>query len=214
MQDSLKKENTLHVEGRDENKCLIELLKSYDLANELPGFPQICVQSGYVGVLDSIKPSIKSSDGKTQGFVIDANESFESRWKAIRSRLLTVGVDVQGDLPENGFVGYSDTFMTKVGVWVMPNNQTFGIFENFLSTLFSTSDPLPPLASKATIEAKELGAKFNDNNLGKAELYTWLAWQEKPGKPPWMAFYKGYFQQSSELSDTFIKWFKDLYELP
>jgi hypothetical protein len=44
-------------------------------------------------------------------------------------------------------------------------------------------------------------------------VYSWLAWQDEPGKPYGLAMKARYFQHDSPTAARFVAWFKALYRL-
>jgi hypothetical protein len=54
---------------------------------------------------------------------------------AVRERLARVDVQAPPEPLPSGFIGTSNTFKSRVGVWLMPDNQHDGKLEHFLRTL-------------------------------------------------------------------------------
>ena len=58
------------------------------------------------------------------------------------------------------------------------------------------------------------GAKIKPNHIDKANIYTWLAWQDKPEQQIGIAVKKKtIFDPTHPNAQKFVTWFKDLYEL-
>jgi hypothetical protein len=95
----------------------------------------------------------------------------------------------------------------------MPDNQRDGKLENFLAELIAADDPLIGHAQKATAEARGLGATFSVPDVIKAEVHSWLAWQDEPGKPYGQAMMARYFQHDAAVAARFVAWFRRLYGL-
>jgi hypothetical protein len=49
--------------------------------------------------------------------------------------------------------------------------------------------------------------------MDKANLYTWLAWQDEPGQTPGHALTRKILDPSSPSALSFVKWFMALYSL-
>ena len=97
----------------------------------------------------------------------------------------------------------------------MPDNQSVGYLETFLRYLVPDSQlPLWQHAEHAVTEAISLGAGCKDGHAPKANLYTWLAWQDPPGRSPGIALTQKVLDSNSGLAQPFVSWFKDLYQLP
>ena len=60
---------------------------------------------------------------------------------------------------------------------------------------------------------RSLGAPCREVHIPKAELFTWLAWQDPPGYSPGIALTKRILDPHSPHAAAFVKWFRDLYSL-
>lgn len=214
MQGSME-QSSLHVEGRDDIFSLVNLLirhgVDYDFKPWPAAFPEFKEIGSIQGLLDGMETAVKLSTGRVIGFVLDADSPLLSRWQAVRDRLERVEVDAPAGPPVEGFIGHSARYRSKVGVWLMPDNQHDGKLETFLETLIDQQDALIDHATKATKAATKLGAKFPDVDHIKAVIHTWLAWQEEPGRPYGTAIRARYFRHDSPAAVAFVAWFKRLY---
>ena len=148
------------------------------------------------------------------GFVLDADSPLIDRWQAVRDRLIRADVQpVPGRPLTDGFIGQSTTFKTRVGIWLMPDNQQDGNLETFLRELVQAADPLIAHAETSTGTAAQLGARFPAVHRIKAVLHAWLAWQEVPGNPYGTAIRARYFRHDSSAALRFVEWFKSLYRI-
>jgi hypothetical protein len=149
------------------------------------------------------------------GFVIDADVPVPDRWAAVCARLAGVGIELPNEAPSSGFIGYSEKFKPRAGVWIMPDNaMNAGQLEDLIKTLVPQGDYLMPHAKAATAKASNLGARFPSVDLLKAELHCWLAWQEEPGLPYGTALKARFFRHDSEVAVRFVAWFRELFRLP
>ncbi len=202
------------VEGRDDKHAILHLLWRHGLSSKTdPGFPQIESSGGRDGVLEAIEAAVSAGTDRTLGFVLDADDDIGARWRSVAHRLQNVGVDVVTGLDSAGFLGESSEYGTRVGVWLMPDNEQAGKLEDFLEGLVDETHPLLPHARNATQEAKELGAAFSDAKTSKAVLHGWLAWQQEPGRPYGTAIRSGYLRHDSEAAERFVAWFRRLFAL-
>lgn len=138
---------------------------------------------GKDAVLRAIETAVKVNSNASVGFVLDADDDISARWESVARRLQNVGVDIGAGLDPAGFLGESSEYGTRVGVWLMPDNEQAGRLEDFLEGLVDRTNPLLPHAQEATDGAKALGAAFSDTKTSKAVLHAWLAWQQEPGRP-------------------------------
>ncbi len=101
----------------------------------------------------------------------------------------------------------------KVGVWIMPNNNTNGMLEDFISFLVPENDQLMPIAESTLMEIEKCKLnKYSDIHKSKAKIHTWLAWQEEPGKPMGQSITKKYLTIENECCELFIEWIRKLFE--
>ena len=218
----------LRVEGRDDVFAIGSLLEEHGLKLDPkgsdPARPTLKEtrtdrgEEGGVEHLLSLVPSIVSlAGGRTTGFVVDADPDVgvAKRWTRIRDQFLSVGVAAPDEVPTNGFVGESETYKVRVGVWLMPDNRREGTLETFLRDLVDESDVLIGPAQDAARRASGIDRRFPQaaSALAKAELHTWLAWQKNPGRPYGTAIQARYFRHDSPAALAFVAWFRRLYGL-
>lgn len=201
----------LYVEGKDDSHALLHMLATRDLPTGASWFPRIKEASGVDGLLAGMEIAIRFGTGHAVGFVLDANASANDRWRAVASRLASVGLTPPADPPTAGYIDFCQSYQTRTGVWMMPNNGREGALEDFLTDLIHPADPLLSHARSATNQAQELGAAFPLSATRKAELRTWLAWCEEPGLPYGTAIRAGYFPHDSPDSEAFVTWFRELF---
>ena len=201
----------LYVEGKDDSHALLHTLAARGLPTDASWFPRIKATSGVDGLLAGMEIAIRFSTGHAVGFVLDANASPNDRWRAVVSRLVSVGLTPPAAPPAAGYIDFCESFQTRTGVWLMPNNRREGALEDFLIDLIHPTDPLLSHARSATDQAHELGATFPANATRKAELRAWLAWCEEPGLPYGTAIKAGYFPHESSDSEAFVTWFRELF---
>ena len=94
----------------------------------------------------------------------------------------------------------------------MPDNQFSGMLEDFLVQLIpdDTRD-LFRLAKNCVGEAKRNGAPFGNAHRTKAEIHTWLAWQDEPGKQLHQAVHHRVLGPEKPESRPFVNWFRSLF---
>ena len=212
----------LYVEGKNDIHVIWHLLnrnginlpiRKQPVGDVAPSVPELQETNGKNKLLDTIKTAVPMSSDRPVGFVLDADDKPQDRWSAVRARLREFELDPPNDIPADGYVTDVEKYMTRVGVWLMPNNRQKGALEKFLMDLIN-DDCLLPLAESSTNEAHEKGAKFPAAKHLKAVLHTWLAWQENPGLPYGTAINAQFFRHDSPAALAFVEWYKRLFSSP
>ncbi len=146
-------------------------------------FPKVESIGSVNQILDGMETAISVSSGRAIGFVLDADSPLDSRWQAVQHRIEQLGIQTPAIPPSNGFIAESERFKARVGVWLMPDNQNDGKLEHFLQSLIADNDQLINHARASTNSARDIhGASFSDGDSIKAEIHTWLAWQQERRK--------------------------------
>ena len=200
--------STLRVEGTDDKHAMLHLLGRHGVDCQ-----SISVETagGQDRLLEEMSVAVKASTGLSVGFVLDADETPQDRWRAVCNRLKEVGLALPEEIPSEGFVGEAHDYHARVGIWLMPDNQRSGALEEFLQDLVDSDDLLLPIAEESTHRAKEQGAPFSDSKQRKAVLHAWLAWQARPGLPYGSAIAARYFGHDSVAALAFVDWFKRVF---
>ena len=210
----------LHVEGTDDVHVVRHLLLRHGIdcpitgrlsGDVAPNVPQIAATGDVQGVLDAIGTAIPVSNGRSVGFVLDADVEPRDRWRAVCGRLREFGLDLPDGIPPGGFVDTVVEYGARVGVWLMPDNQRGGALERFLEDLVDGDDPLLPIAESSTAAALTEGAKFPEAKHRKAVLHAWLAWQEDPGLPYGSAINAKFFRDDSPAALAFVDWYRRVF---
>ena len=205
------------VEGKDDKFVIAELMKSHGLnfftAKDIEW---IKPSNGYENLAkdEVIATELLASGLTTLGIIIDADEHPNDRWTSIRNVCLKSIPDLPKDLPENGLIWDAPNDI-KFGIWIMPDNKMRGMLETFLANIIPDENQvLWEFAKESVQEAKIRGSKVTPNHIDKANIYTWLAWQEPSGLQISTAVKKRtIFDRTHPNAQKFVTWFKALYEL-
>jgi hypothetical protein len=155
---------------------------------------------------------LKSREISVLGVMLDADAKPWGRYESIRSTCADFFPSLPKQMPTDGLVVENED--KRLGLWVMPDNSAEGCLETFLRYLVpDESEELWKHAMDAVISAKTIGAKYRAVHTHKANLYTWLAWQDPPGQSPGLALTKKILDPHSKNADSFVKWFRQLYKL-
>ena len=191
-----------------------------------------------ITTLEIINERIKSLNLERLGIVLDADDppngtlnSPGSNWQKLKAKLEEFFILENYDLPEcppqEGLIlpcvtPKENTKSTlKVGVWLMPDNNSPGELENFFARLIPAANPSWALAKeyidkymKQMNQAENQQGSFDmqkQYKVSKAEVHAWLATREKPGKMGAAISSSHGLDFDSELARRFARWLEDLF---
>ncbi|MBF0560687.1 MAG: hypothetical protein HQL37_01475 [Alphaproteobacteria bacterium] len=205
----------LVVEGEDDKYAVIHLMQAHvDLGDkESDRKVNIEVAKGVDKIFKIEFISVRLKLNDILGIVIDADEDFASRWSGLRKLCLVDFPNLPEELPERGLVAQNEDGK-RLGVWIMPDNKSRGMLETFLQFLVPESEePIWQEAQCAVVEAKAIGAKCHAPHMDKANVYTWMAWQDPPGQSFGRALMQKILDPHANSAKPFIAWFRELFEI-
>jgi len=184
-------------------------------SQKLDQIDEIKSHGGIEELLESFPLRLRASEeGDIIGLVIDANTDLAARWQSLRDRLIDLGYPgVRKDLDPQGTVlePPADGLLPRVGIWIMPDNQTTGILEDFLLSLVPPESRLYAHVRASIASIPEGQQRFKSLDKPKAEIHTWLAWQKEPGKPLGTAITAKFLDPNVAQVDVLIAWLRRLY---
>jgi hypothetical protein len=152
------------------------------------------------------------------GIVVDADIEIKKRWEAIVSKISSIKeYDCEKiTLPKTGLIiDPIDDIYPKIGIWIMPDNSTAGMLEDFAVSLADENNPLMQKAEDTISEIEQdttfSNYRFKDVHRAKAKIHTFLAWQDEPGKPMGQAITAHILNSKSPHAEVFINWLKRLF---
>lgn len=77
----------------------------------------------------------------------------------------------------------------------------------------ATQQPLLSHARLVVEDARVRGAPVKEAHLDKAQVHTWLAWQDPPGLQMHQALIANVLQTTNPAARTFTEWFIKLFQL-
>jgi hypothetical protein len=210
-------QNVLLVEGKQEVRVIPELIEAngvdWGARNNPVVYLRDCDGYGMIVDADVISTELQASGLSALGIMIDADDNLNGRWQSIRNVCLKSIPDIPEDLPENGLIHHAPNEV-KFGIWIMPDNRMRGMLETFLAYLLPDgNEPLWQFARETTKQAKNKGALFTDAHYDKANIYTWLSWQDPPGRQLHQAAMERILNPQHPNAQKFVTWFKTLYNL-
>ncbi len=207
----------LIVEGQDDLYSIVGLMehhipwgnKKVDWPVEIKAAgsaPEMLVE-GYIAT------ELTASGVENIGIVIDANGHFQARWDAIRKECIDAFPEMPVGLPSDGLV-LENADKKRIGVWIMPNNVAIGMMETFLSYLVRDEHEfIWKMAKGIVVEVMKNGAPVRECHLDKANIHTWLAWQDPPGEVLGNALKQRILDPHSPHAAAFVAWFRKLFQV-
>lgn len=220
-----KENRILFVEGLDDQHTIWAICEHFKIEEtftvEIPdskGKINIKARAHQLGGIDNVFKATKvfliaGSTTEKLGIVIDADENLEKRWNQVAKILETAGYQNLPDSPDENGTVIEQEFLPKFGVWIMPDNKIErGFLETFLTFLVPENDKAWEQAKScvASLENKPF-IKAKADHTEKAEIHTFLAWQEEPGKPFGQAITAKYLQADKPQCSVFAAWLKRLF---
>ena len=162
---------------------------------------------GIDSVLSHLEIALRHRERPPIGVIVDADSDIKKCWSRITSRLKVSTpeypspggtiIDQVGGLP-------------RIGIWVMPDNESSGELEDFVIEMIPDDDVVWCL-SKAYVDGiPEDNRKFNSGKIDRAKLYAWLAVRKQPSHIG-TAICDGDLDISTERCKAFVAWLKRLY---
>ena len=209
--------NLMIVEGMDDRHSIAGLMrhhvswpdepKAWPVYIEIGRSVEVILANGY------LTAELKASNVRTVGVVLDADVHAHGRYQRIAQLMSGMFATLPAGVPKNGLV-IENLDQKRFGLWLMPDNESVGDLETFLRFLVPDAhEPLWQHACASVAIARGSGAPCHDSHVPKANLYSWLAWQEPPGQSPGLALTQKILDPGSPYAGAFVEWFKDLYRL-
>ena len=183
------KPQQLLVEGKNDRHVIWALCQKYEVPETfsveiVANDDRKQETQGIEELLASLPIKLKEENLQTLGVVVDADLDAIARWQAVISKLQAFGYqDIPKAPVKNGWIDLQ-LEKPKIGVWLMPNNQLPGMLEDFVKYLIPVEDKLQERVEAILNEIEQEGLNpYSLIHHQKAFIYTWLAWQKKPGMP-------------------------------
>jgi hypothetical protein len=161
---------------------------------------------GDTSLLELFSATVTGGAHRVIAAVIDADSDVSARWQSLRDRLGPLGYHLPPEPDSQGTVVSGER---TIGLWLMPDNRIPGKLENFVELLIPRDDVLWPYARAAVASIPE-PRRFSTASTIKAEIHTWLAWQEEPGTPTGAAIGQRYLQIDGDAANAFASWVRRL----
>ena len=200
----------LLVEGTDDEHVLKNICGNRDIPHL-----DIAKSGGADKLIESLGVRLTLlEEGDVIGVVVDADTDISTRWQSIRNRITSVGYQNVPNQPDpDGTIldPPAGTLLPRLGVWIMPNNQTSGILEDFLRFLVPQPNILFDHVRCSVAAIPEGKRRFKPLDEPKAIIHTWLAWQKEPGRPFGTAITARFLDSNVPEVDGLVDWLRRLF---
>ena len=171
------------------------------------------------GAIKSFKAALNEENLTNIGIIVDAdfkeNGGIAARWQRIsdvvKARFPKLDLSSYSPNP-NGIIIKNENYPT-IGVWIMPDNQNEGYLEHFLTQLIDREDVMYKNATKIVKDLYENNKHLKEIRKQKANIYTWLAWQEEPGQSFGTAVKSNILKTKGEAIEPFLNWLKATFDV-
>ena len=205
------------MEGDTDRGVIASLMEANGV--EWPDPPDSPVFIDSRGSIDEIlKPGVLeaelgASGLEALGVVVDANGDANTRWDDLNEWCRAEFPGLPDEIPALGLeVVHSGG--PRFGIWIMPDNRLTGMLEDWLVGLIpEASGPLYEKARNCVSDSKRHGAPFKEIHRTKAEIHTWLAWQDEPGLRLYDAVIHRVLDPKRPEARPFVNWFRSLFRV-
>lgn len=199
----------LLVEGKDDEHVLYRLRDHHNV----PKTFDIKDKQGITNLLGTLDVELIAGGLERLGVVVDADTAPASRWQSLCSIFAQADcfLPTQAD-PLGTVIELSGRTLTRVGVWVMPDNEAEGMLEDFVRSLVPPGDSLLTFAEECIEEVIARDRRFPVSYRSKALIHTWLSWQEEPGTPLGLAIENSRMNPDIPSVLPLINWLRRMFD--
>jgi hypothetical protein len=201
------KTHLLLVEGPDD----FHFVGHFHAYHGLEGQFRLKSVEGITNLLEVFLLELKSGGPTRLGIIIDVDVNVKSSWDAVSDRLKRSGFETVPKKPDAAGTIVQKANLSKVGIWLMPNNRIPGSLEDFARLLIPTEDKLWDRAVQCVQSIPEEDRLFPAQDLKKAHIHTWLAWQRQPGIPMGQALQMRALLPDAASALPFVAWLNRLF---
>ena len=160
-------------------------------------------------VIDAIRQEVEVPGRQAVGVVIDADADLESYWKELTNVFSRTNVLLPPGPDPAGTIIPEQPVQPRIGIWIMPDNQSIGELENFVLQMIP-GDDAALLEAQSFIDKISDGGKIPIEKTDKAKLYAWLSTRREPGRMG-AAIGDGDLEICGDLCQDFMKWLQRLF---
>ena len=194
----------LLVEGLNDKHVVRHLSRRHD---DMPEF-YIFDTGGIQDLLQDIGLELRVPGRQALGIVVDANDDLNARWNAVVARLKEENIEISGSTSPGGSIVEGTP---RVGIWLMPDNESPGEIEEFVAEMIPDDDPIWPCSQRYIDGIPEADRKFSESKIQRARIHAWLATREDP-RLMGAAIGARDLRVDGVLSTKFAEWLRRLFQ--
>lgn len=195
----------LLVEGQNDKHVVWQLCNRCGVPLDLR---DILDRRGLDPLLRTVGAEIQAEGRQAVGILVDANDDLTNRWNAVRDRLRDVRITVPTHPDPAGTIIEGTP---RVGIWLMPDNESSGELEDFVEQMIPAGDPVWPLSQRYIDGIPQANRKFAPPKTLRAQLYAWLAAREDP-RQMGLAIQARDLAVDGALCQGFVEWLMALFK--
>ena len=201
-------QHVLLVEGNDDEHVFHHITDRLDATLEF----RILRKGGIAPLLAAIERDIRVPGREAVGIVTDANDDLNARWQAVTDRVRRAGLGIRPPTHPDpaGTIIPGAARRPRVGIWLMPDNQSPGELEDFVAAMIPDGDPVRPLAERYIDGIPVSDRKFAEGKTERAKVHAWLAAREDPRRMG-AAIVAGDLDTEVTLCQSFATWLRRLF---
>ena len=175
----------------------------------MPKF-RIINREGRDNILKTVNEEIDVSDRAVVGILLDADNDLAKRWKKLKCKLQENDIGLPEKPNPSGTIIEGTRRRPRIGIWLMPDNQSPGELEDFIVKMIPAGDPVWPRSESYIDGIPENDRKFKTGKILRAKVYAWLAAREEPRKMGLAIKAKDLDITGATCAD-FLDWLRKLY---
>lgn len=214
----MKPKNILLVEGESDRGFFEAMCKSWELIGldikvmtpRDAGRRKNTKQAALAALEQTYLQQLEDGQIERLALVIDADAvvdggGFDNTLVQLTQKLSPKGYALQ---PHSGpgLVFYHNDGLNDIGAWVMPDNAAEGMLEDWILHNLHPQELDMMRHVRLSIDAIPGGIRFKSLHRRKAEVATWLAWQENPDHGLWQVAEADLLDESAPLLSGFKDW--------
>lgn len=217
--------NILLVEGEADRSFFEALCKSLQLAVEVKvstprdtGQFKNTKQAALAAVQNTYLSQLQDGQTERLAIVIDADQVADGGGFANMLARLNALFGPAGyaapSISGPGLVFAHTDGLHSIGAWVMPDNASDGMLEDWVQSSLHPNEAALMQHAKQSIDQIPGGPKFKVLRRTKAEVATWLAWQDDPDHGLWQAVKPGLLDESAPQFQAMKAWLEKVFPAP